>query len=221
MLASAAPRYWVGPLNGNWNNPANWSATSAGPGGAGVPGVQDSVIVNRNARINVDVSPTVKLFRLTGGVNVTLYTGVPTTFTVTDSLNIPRLVGSNFTTLKDSTSADVPFNFVLNASTNAVALILGQWTFEGGVPVSAGNGPTFAAAPGARVSFHNALPEFGAGLPGRHLRYRRNTPDIVSNPSTLLFGHGAFFILDNNPRGAIPDASTKGFQERLQEMAWW
>lgn len=210
MLAFAAPRYWVGPLNGNWNNSANWSAISGGPGGATVPGVRDSVVINRNARINVDVSPTVESFRITNLVSVTLYTGVPTTFTVTDSLYIPRLVGSGFnlTTLKDSTSADVPFNFVLNAATNAGATILGQWIFEGGVPVSAGNGPTFTAAPGARVvvvGFSTSASE-----PGGRIVYKQNTPDIISSPSTLLFGHNGNFILEDNPTGAIPDAYWEG-----------
>ena len=213
MLASAAQRYWVGPLDGNWNNPANWSATSAGPGGASVPGVQDSVIVNRNARINVDVSPTVKSLRITLSVRLTLYTGVPTTFTVTDSLNIPRYTGISglgLTTLKDSTSADVPFNFIVNASTNAGAKILGEWEFEGGVPVSAGNGPTFTAAPGARVFVLAFAIGAGAGEPGGRIVYKQNTPDITSSPSTLSFGHNANFILDNNPTGAIPDASWEG-----------
>src|SRR5262245_50962441 len=33
----AADRYYVGPDTGSWNNPANWSATPGGAGGAGVP----------------------------------------------------------------------------------------------------------------------------------------------------------------------------------------
>ncbi len=204
-LASAAPRYWIGLLDGKWSDRANWSATSRGLGGVSLPGALDSVVIDRNARINVDISPTVKSFRVTAGFTVILYTGVPTTFTVNDSLNIPPPDQANLTMLKDSTSADVPFKFVLNASTNAVARILGQWVFEGGVPVSAGNGPTFSAAEGARVSIVNINPQSGFGTSGS-LVYRRNTPDIISSPSTLSFSHSAFFVLDNNPTGAIPDA---------------
>lgn len=35
--SGAAVRYWVSPSFSNWNNTANWSATSGGPSGASVP----------------------------------------------------------------------------------------------------------------------------------------------------------------------------------------
>ena len=35
--ARAEARYWVGPVNGLWSDPNNWSATPGGVGGAGVP----------------------------------------------------------------------------------------------------------------------------------------------------------------------------------------
>ncbi|MCC7408328.1 MAG: hypothetical protein IT442_09660, partial [Phycisphaeraceae bacterium] len=40
----AADRYWVGG-SGDWSDPANWSATAGGPGGAGVPGAGDKVLL--------------------------------------------------------------------------------------------------------------------------------------------------------------------------------
>ncbi|MCC7406869.1 MAG: hypothetical protein IT442_02280, partial [Phycisphaeraceae bacterium] len=40
----AADRYWVGG-SGDWSDPANWSATAGGPGGAGVPGAHDEVLL--------------------------------------------------------------------------------------------------------------------------------------------------------------------------------
>src|SRR4051812_27673907 len=39
-------RYYVGGNNTDWNNPANWSATSGGPGGASVPVAGDNAYVN-------------------------------------------------------------------------------------------------------------------------------------------------------------------------------
>jgi hypothetical protein len=39
---AATDFFWVGPSGGNWSNPANWSLTAGGPGGAGVPGVGDN-----------------------------------------------------------------------------------------------------------------------------------------------------------------------------------
>ena len=42
----AADRYYVGPHNGSWSDPANWSATPGGPGGAGVPAPGDLAFVS-------------------------------------------------------------------------------------------------------------------------------------------------------------------------------
>src|SRR4029079_1237525 len=36
--------YWVAPSAGNWSDPLNWSYSSAGPGGAGVPDSDDAVV---------------------------------------------------------------------------------------------------------------------------------------------------------------------------------
>jgi len=42
--ASGAQRYWVGPPNGLWSDPNNWSAAPGGPGGAGVPQPLDAAV---------------------------------------------------------------------------------------------------------------------------------------------------------------------------------
>ena len=52
--ARATTRYWV-VTNGQWSNTANWGATSGGAGGAGVPAIGDTVIVDREASINFNV----------------------------------------------------------------------------------------------------------------------------------------------------------------------
>ena len=204
VLVSAAPRYWVGPINGNWNNGDYWSATSGGPGGAGVPGAQDSVIFHVNALINVDVSPTINslsmgLFPIPF-INVRFYTSVPITFTIRNILQIgPSSV------LKDSTSADVPFNFIFNGATTASAIINGSWIFEGGTRVSRGNGPTLTAQPGSRVRVVSATGHTGFG--GSIIILKDNTSDIISSPSSLQFEIGSSFRLDDNPGGAIPYAA--------------
>ena len=61
----AANRFWVGILPSNWNNPANWSASSGGVGGASVPVATDIVVFDGglglsvgNCTINVPVSIT-------------------------------------------------------------------------------------------------------------------------------------------------------------------
>lgn len=44
-----ASRYWVGPHLGTWATAANWSATSGGAGGAGIPTSTDDVIFDNNS----------------------------------------------------------------------------------------------------------------------------------------------------------------------------
>jgi len=47
--AWAIPYYWVAPSGAQvWNDPQNWSLTSGGSGGAGVPGLGDDVFFDSN-----------------------------------------------------------------------------------------------------------------------------------------------------------------------------
>lgn len=213
LLVSAAPRYWVGPSNGNWNNPANWSATRGGPGNAGVPQAQDAVTFLEEALVNIDVSPTITSLMIGdfdasvlgefGSKPVRFYASTPITFTIRNFLQILYN-----TTLKDSTSADVPFNFVFNGATAAHAEVYGKWVFEGGTPVSPGNGPTLTAQQGSRVEVSSLLAASARG--GGRIILKNNTSDITSNPSSLRFTIDSYFQLDNNPGGAIPDAYWDG-----------
>jgi len=204
VLVSAAPRYWVGPLNGNWNNSDNWSATNGGSGGASVPGAQDSVVIISNVLIDIDVSPTINSLSVglfpNAYLNVRFYTSVPITFTIRNVFEL-----APFSFLKDSTSADVPFNFVFNGASAATAIIKGSWIFEGGTRVSPGNGPTLTAPPGSLVRVFSATGYTGFG--GSVIILKDNTSDILSSSPTLQFGIGASFVLDNNPGGAIPNAA--------------
>ena len=49
-----AARYWVGTTT-SWNTSANWSATSGGAGGAGVPTSADDAILDSNGTSDCDV----------------------------------------------------------------------------------------------------------------------------------------------------------------------
>src|SRR5688572_11648354 len=44
--ALAVDRFWVGPDGASWSNPANWSFTLDGTGGAGVPVAGDRAVVD-------------------------------------------------------------------------------------------------------------------------------------------------------------------------------
>lgn len=69
---SFGQRFWVAAGASNWNNTANWSTSSGGPGGASVPGPSDAVTFNANGLGNctLDVAPNV------AGITVNGYTGI-------------------------------------------------------------------------------------------------------------------------------------------------
>lgn len=70
---SFGQRFWVASTPGNWNNTANWSATSGGAGGASVPGPADLVTFNgaggSNGNCTLDIAPNV------AGITINGYTG--------------------------------------------------------------------------------------------------------------------------------------------------
>jgi len=78
--AFAASFYWKGGAAGdanNWSNADNWSATSGGAGGAGVPGAGDAVIFNAaTSAVNCSLTSSVEVGSITnintGGYNGTL-----------------------------------------------------------------------------------------------------------------------------------------------------
>lgn len=48
-IAAATDRYWVAPIIGSWSDPANWSLSSGGPGGQGLPMGGDRVYLDRRS----------------------------------------------------------------------------------------------------------------------------------------------------------------------------
>jgi len=58
--AQAGTRYWVAASDANWNNTANWSASSGGAGGSSVPSTNDTVFFDGNGpggcTLNMSVS---------------------------------------------------------------------------------------------------------------------------------------------------------------------
>ena len=71
ISAASAQRFWVASTASNWNNSANWSTTSGGPGGASVPGPSEVVTFNatRNGNCTIDIPVTI------AGITVNGYTG--------------------------------------------------------------------------------------------------------------------------------------------------
>lgn len=109
-----ADRYWVnrsggtgsmGTGSGYWNDTNNWSATSGGNGGAGVPTSSDNVFFDNTSAGNctLDMTPTIINLTISSGYSgSTLYLGL---YTVTCTGNIS--IASNDNLLDAGTSTVV------------------------------------------------------------------------------------------------------------------
>ncbi|HEX8517251.1 MAG TPA: PKD domain-containing protein [Bacteroidia bacterium] len=73
--AFAGKRYWVGTgANVNWNSTGNWSLTSGGASGAGVPGSLDSVYFNGGGtgQCSINATVVVRRFEMASGYTDTV-----------------------------------------------------------------------------------------------------------------------------------------------------
>ena len=80
-MVSSQTYYWVGN-GGNWNDAANWSTSSGGAGGAGIPTAAIDVIMDNNSG-NVVVNAPAQCASLFFNVNSTLTINQPLTVTGT------------------------------------------------------------------------------------------------------------------------------------------
>jgi hypothetical protein len=69
---AAATRFWVGRTDGDFANPANWSATSGGSGGASVPTTRDAVCFDDkgSGECLIRGNVTIQSIEMTSGSNV-------------------------------------------------------------------------------------------------------------------------------------------------------
>jgi hypothetical protein len=194
-LVSAQTLYWVGPDNGSFNNSANWSATSGGAGGAGSPGATNDLVFDRNAVVNVPTaSNQVNSVLVTNNSLVKLYTATNTQLTVTSgNTTTPGLRIDAGSTLKDSTAADVAFDFRFPAG--SLGAISGSWEFEGQVPPTSG-GAGFTVLSTGVVNVSGTV------------NFRENTNNIdVDNQANINFGAGSFYILNKDEAASVPDVT--------------
>jgi hypothetical protein len=73
----SAARFWVSATTSNWNNTANWSASSGGPGGASVPAATDDVNFDANGigNCSIDAAVNVKSILVASGYSGTILQG--------------------------------------------------------------------------------------------------------------------------------------------------
>jgi hypothetical protein len=195
----SADRFWVGAPGAAWNAASSWSTTSGGSGGASVPSTTDRAIFNANTSVNINLANiTVSSVLVTNNAVVNWNTATGCTFKVTSSIvATPGLKIDAGAALNTNTTADVAFEVVFDATTNARGNIDGNWSFNGTVLLlTGGSGARFTAAAGTVVN-----------ITGR-VTFNENTNDITPNTTTasLTFGPSSFYTI-NKDGGSIPLAT--------------
>lgn len=146
---AADERHYVGPANGNWNDPSHWSAQAGGPGGAGVPAAKSLVFIDRpDTTIVFDgdyrtVSKTLRQLSLDGNGGTLFSQSVNALTTEMFSLNHGRYVQAG------------GLNHILSRMTTAdgdYRLSGGALTVDGGESVGFSGGGGFVQTGGAHTA---------------------------------------------------------------------
>jgi len=154
-----AARYWVAATTSNWNNPANWSTTSGGTGGASVPGAADAVTFDLNGRgsCTVDVAVNIQKITVSFGYTGTITQGAnPFSTLSTASFSSGTFAGG---------SANITFggNFTLSGgtftSTTGILEFDGNSAFTGGT-FRPNNGTVSYVATGGNTTISGISPTF-------------------------------------------------------------
>ena len=213
-LLQAQTRFWVGPSGGsggNWNDAANWAATSGGAGGQSVPnGASFDVIFDQNALVNVDVDViTLNTLSVTNSRTATLFvtassSGLPDITVNSTSLVAPGLRIDAGSVLIDSTATN-GILFTTTFASGAKGLINGKWYFAGGPGVA--NGTTFQVP--ATSGLGNRIDVNGT------IQFRDGTLSPQAGNTGheyIFFNSGSTFWLDrnggNSPRATWNSNST-------------
>jgi hypothetical protein len=207
-ICHAQTRYWRGPVNGNWNSTANWSADGVSTGASIPNGASSIAIFDQGAPVvNVDLG-AISLLSLvvTNNITAKLYTSIASTITASGngSPNYALRIDAG-SRLEDSVATDVPFNF--SFSNAAGAQINGTWYFGGHSSVTIGsNGPHFSlpAASGAG----NTVSVGGTVIIGNKAWVNVTNASI----NYLFFNAGSEFRIDRDgsstPRATWASSST-------------
>ena len=195
----AAPYYWVGGTSGNWQSSSNWSSTSGGAGGAGIPAAADDVTFDAGGIVTVAYDATsaslfFKTFQVINNTQLVLQLSIFSnkSFGINNAGTFEIVAAGSSMTLRSST--DKVFEF---------ATQIGKCVFNGDVScetvaANVNNGPTLNSTADSIVI--NALVYSGD-----------NGVSIPSVASTFLLGSkfrvsaNAVYQLDRRS-GNIPSA---------------
>jgi hypothetical protein len=202
----AQDRFWIRAAGnpGNWNDVANWSATSGGAGGASVPnGATFNAFFNQGATVNVNGSFPVNRVVVSGATLVRLLaTSAASTVTVGSTSVTPGSEAFRIetgATLEVGCTAAFPFDFTFANNTRGV--VNGIWDFTGTSGVNPPNGATFVIP--TITGFTNQLDIFGTVRFGNNTR---NPSPLDGGPAYLFFRSGSTYHLNRNG-GASPPAN--------------
>src|SRR5690606_11054064 len=193
--------YWVGgdALNKAWNDASNWSLSSGGSGGAGVPNASSIAVFDRNSRVRITQEEVnVGAIHVVNNSNTTIYTDIELEY-VTLRLNSTTgyaLWVEEGAFLKDSSGIDLMdafFNMVFLPHTQA--LIDGTWMFDA-LPNPGDDFPLSIAhfeVPNSNV-YTNRIDINGT------LHYSRNCAiiDQASMGTYVFFNSGSTLWMDTN-----------------------
>ena len=139
---SFAQRFWISAAPSNWNNTANWSASSGGAGGASVPGASDLVTFNALGLGNctLDVAANVAGITVNGYTGIININGFNLTTTGANTLatgtinNGGGAAALTLNTISTSTFSGTTFGANVNGSTGRI--FLNGSTFNGSVSLT-------------------------------------------------------------------------------------
>lgn len=138
MSVHSQTTYWTGASGGAWNDPANWSLTTNGTGGAAVPnGNTFDVILDKSVSINVNIGAiNLNSLTVTGAVTARLLTtNTAGEITVRNTTgNALSIAGT--ATLEQAAAAG--FDLGIRFANNAKGLVAGNWNFLGTTTPSIG-----------------------------------------------------------------------------------
>lgn len=187
--------YWTGASDSQWSNAANWSASSGGPGGAGVPDGSTVTVFDENgtADCHVGGDGSAGTLDVTGGYSGTLYIdGAGGVFTVSGSI----VVGGGTVTALDSIISVGDSLYVGSGGTvsdsSLLLLVEGNLSMDGG---------TFYGL-GGHAHYNGAMHLYGGSyVSGHDLTFYGGMydPDGVFQPvggTAYANGSGSFYVLN-------------------------
>ncbi len=192
-----ANKFFVGVIDSDWNDTGNWSATSGGAGGAGVPSSTDDAFFDANSPDCVlDVSPIVFGIDFTGYVNTITGTG----FTLQVGL-----IASSSGAILASTATYTNFDLIMKNATTAVDF--NNATIRDLTLINTTTATKTITFTGSKINLTGELKLETTTTGATVCQFETNNPDITLNNVTavaattgdnfLRMGSGTWFYTGN------------------------